>query len=113
MMAAIFGLRPKTPFWDKLQKNECKSLQEFYRRTNKIMRLETACETVQIGKSTPSEKNNDHSKKQKNGDRRPSLDKTNKKAKALDLKVLRLLPGKFTNYTDLIDSRKDVFLATE
>ena len=26
MMAAISGVRPDTPFWDKLQKDECKSL---------------------------------------------------------------------------------------
>ena len=47
MMAAISGVRPKTPFWDKLQKDKCKSLQEFYRRTDKIMRLKTAREAVQ------------------------------------------------------------------
>ena len=26
MMAAIFGVRPDTLFWDKLQKDKCKSL---------------------------------------------------------------------------------------
>ena len=51
------------------------------------MRLETAREVVQAGKSTLSEKNNDNSKKWKNGDRCPYLEKTNKKAKALDLRL--------------------------
>ena len=31
LMAAISGVRPETPFWDKLQKDECKMLQEFDR----------------------------------------------------------------------------------
>ena len=30
LMAAISGVRLETPFWDKLQKDECKTLQEFY-----------------------------------------------------------------------------------
>ena len=77
------------------------------------MCLETAREAVQVGKSTPSEKNNDNNKKWKNGDRCPSSDKTNKKAKAPDLRVLRPPHGKFTKYTDLVASRDDVFLAAE
>ena len=51
LMVAISGVRPETPFWDKLQKEECKTLQEFYRRENNIMRLET----VHTGRSTPIE----------------------------------------------------------
>ena len=84
MMAAIFEVRLDTPFWDKLQKDECKLLAEFYRRADKIMRLEIAQEAIQAGKPASSEKNNDNGKKRKNGDRRPSLKKTNKKPKALD-----------------------------
>ena len=72
MMAAISGVRPNTLFWDKLQKDECKSMSEFYMHTDKIMSLETAREAIQAGKSTPAEKNNDNGKKQKNGDRRSS-----------------------------------------
>ena len=56
---------------------------EFDRRTDKITHLEIIREAVQVGKSTPSEKNNADNKKQKNGDRHPSPEKTNKKAKAL------------------------------
>ena len=48
MMAAILGIQPETPCWDNVQKDECKSLQEFYRRVDKIMRLETAREAVQV-----------------------------------------------------------------
>ena len=44
---------------------------------------ETDREAVQAGKSTPLEKNNDNSEKQKNRDRRLSLEKTNKKANSL------------------------------
>ena len=65
---------------------------KFYKRANKIMRLETAHEAVQAWKSTLSEKNNDNDKKQKNGDRRPSSEKINKKAKATDQRVLRPPP---------------------
>ena len=54
LMAAISGGRLETPFWDKLQKDECKTLAEFYRLTDKIMRLETAREIVHAGKSTPT-----------------------------------------------------------
>ena len=50
-MAAISGVRPKTPFWDKLPKDECKMLQEFYRRADKIMHLEIAWEAVLAGRS--------------------------------------------------------------
>ena len=87
MMPTIFGVRPETPLWNKLQNDEFKLLQEFYRCANKIMCLETARDTVQVGKSTLSENNNDHSKKQKNGDRPLSPNKTNKKGKAPDLRV--------------------------
>ena len=31
LMAAISGVQPETLFRDKLQKDECKTLQEFYR----------------------------------------------------------------------------------
>ena len=83
-MAAISEVRLETPFWDKLQKDECKTLQEFYRRADKIMHLEiarevvhagkptpteTLCETDQAEKSTPAEKSGEN-KTHKNGDRR-------------------------------------------
>ena len=55
LMAAILGVRPETPFWDKLQKDECKTLQEFYRRADKIMHLETAREAVHVKRSTLAE----------------------------------------------------------
>ena len=42
MMATISGVQPETPFWEKLQKDECKSLQEFNRHADKIMHLEIA-----------------------------------------------------------------------
>ena len=86
LMAAISGVQPEMPFWDKLQKDECKILQEFYRRADKIMRLEIAREAIHAKKSTffettregaqarkpaPAEKS-EESKKRKNGDRRRS-----------------------------------------
>ena len=98
LMAAISGVQPETPFWDKLQKDECKTLQEFYRRVDKIMRLENAKEVVQAGRSTLAgaprevapvgkfesvEKNGDN-KKHKSGDRRRSPDAHQKKAKSPD-----------------------------
>ena len=91
----------------------CKSLAEFYRRVDKIIVLETGREAIQAGKPAPAEKNNDNGKKRKNGYRHPSLEKTNKKPKAPDQIVPRPLPSKFTNYTDLVSSRKDIFMAGE
>ena len=79
MMATISRVRPDTPFWDKLQTDECKSLAKFYRCANKIMRLETAREAIQAGKPAPAKKNSDNGKKRKNRDRHPSLEKKNKK----------------------------------
>ena len=79
MMATISGVRPDTPFQDKLQKDECQSQSEFYRFANKIMHLETAREAIQTGKSTPSEKSNDNGKMDI-----VSVKKTNKKAKTHD-----------------------------
>ena len=58
-MAAISGVRPETLFWDKLQKDECKTLEEFYKRADKIMRLETAREVVHAGRSTSVEAPNE------------------------------------------------------
>ena len=87
MMAAIFGMRLDTPFWDKLQKDECKTLVEFYRRADKIMRLETTRKAIQVGKSNAAEKGSDNGKKRKNGDRHQSLEKANQKSKAPDLRV--------------------------
>ena len=55
LMVAIVGVRPETPLWDKLQKDECKTLQEFYGQADKIMRLETAREVVHTGRLTPVE----------------------------------------------------------
>ena len=98
-MTTISGVRPDTPFLD--------------RRADKIMCLETARETIQARKLAPAEKSNDNGKKRKNGDYHPSPDKANKKSKALDLRVLRPPPSKFTNYIDLALSRKDVFMVVE
>ena len=82
MMVAISGVRPDTLFRDKLQKDECNMLTEFYRRANKIMHLKTTREAIQVGKSAPAEKNNDNGKKWKNGDHHLSPNKSNKKPKA-------------------------------
>ena len=64
-------------------------------------------------KTAPTEKNNDNGKKQKNGDCCPSLEKTNKKPKALDQRVPIPPPSKFMNYTDLVSSREDIFMVAE
>ena len=102
MMAAISGVRPDTLFWDKLQKDECKTLAEFYMRADKIMSLETARKAIQAGKSAAVEKSNDNGKKRKNGDRHPFPEKANKKSKAPDLRLPRPPHSKFTNYIDLV-----------
>ena len=77
------------------------------------MHLETAREAIKAGKSAPAEKSGDNGKKRKNGDRHPSLEKSNKKSKASDLRVPQPPPSKFTNYTDLVSSREDVFMVAK
>ena len=77
---------------------------EFYKRADKIMRLEIAREAIQAEKLIPAEKSNDNGKKRKNGDCHPSPEKSNKKSKAPDLRVSRPPPSKFTNYIDLVSS---------
>ena len=82
------------------------------------MRLETAREAVQAGRSTPAEaqrevmplgkfksieKNRDN-KKRKSGDRRLSLDVYQKNAKSSDQRVTRPPPSKYNNFTDLTRS---------
>ena len=62
-----------------------------------------SCAGRDVNSLRKKKKNNDNSKKQKNGDRYQSPDKTIKKAKAY----------KYKNYTDLTASHEDVFLATE
>ena len=77
------------------------------------MCLEIFREAIQAGKPAPAEKNNDNGKKRKNGDCHPSLEKTNKKPKAPNQRVPRPPPSKLTNYTNLVSSREDVFMAIE
>ena len=103
-MAAIDGVRPNTPFWDKLQKDDCKTLAEFYKCAYKIMRPKTTREVIQAGNLAPTEKNGDDGKKQKNEDRHPSPKKATKKSKAPDLRVSQPPSSKLTNYTDLVSS---------
>ena len=88
-------------------------MAKFYRRADKIMCLETAREAIQAEKSAATEKNDVNGKKQKNWDRQPSPEKANKKSKPIDLRVPRPPPSKFTNYTVLVSSREDVFMAAE
>ena len=76
------------------------------------MTVEAPRETVQAGKSTSAE-NNEENKKHKSGDRRRSPDANNKKAKSPDQRVPRPSLSKYTNFTDLTSSRDEVFLATE
>ena len=127
LMAAISGVPPETPFWDQLQNDECKTLQEFYRRVHKIMHLETTREVVQARRSTSAgaqresaptgkfeydEKNGDN-KKRKSGDCRRFPDVHQKKAKSQDQQVTKPPSSKYNNFTDLTRSHEDVFLDTE
>ena len=51
------------------------------------------------------------SKKHKSGDRRRSLDEHKKKAKSQDQRIARPPSRKYNNFTDVIKSFEDVFLA--
>ena len=56
IMAVISRVRLDTPFWDKLQKDECKTLAEFYKDANKIMCLETAEKPFKWGSQLPQKR---------------------------------------------------------
>ena len=94
-MATILEVRPET------------ALEAVH--ASKSTPFKTPRETVQTGKSTPTEK----SEESKNGDCRRSPETNNNKAKSPDQKVPRPHLSKYTNFTDLIGSREEVFLATE
>ena len=40
------GVLPKTPLWDELQQKECKSISEFYKKANKLLKLENSKEDL-------------------------------------------------------------------
>ena len=74
--------------------------------------IDTLRATAQAGKSTPIEKSREN-KKCKNGDRHQSLESNNKKAKSSNQRVLKPSLSKYTTFTDLTGSIKEVILATE
>ena len=50
---------PEIPFWDKLQQKECRSVSEFYRKTNKFLKLENSKEALHKAQGMSTNKKND------------------------------------------------------
>ena len=50
---------PETPFWDELKQKECKSVNEFYRKANKFLKLENSKEALHKAQGTSTSKKND------------------------------------------------------
>ena len=51
------GVLPETPFWDELQQKECRSVDEFYRKARKYLKLEDSKEALRkIGGMTTDKK---------------------------------------------------------
>ena len=53
------GVPPETPFWDKLQQKECRSVDEFYRKSHKYLKLEDSKEAMHKTKGTTTGKKSD------------------------------------------------------
>ena len=52
------GVLPKTPFWDELQQKECQSVNEFYRKARKYMKLENSKEALRKANGVATYKKN-------------------------------------------------------
>ena len=50
---------PETPFWDELQQKEYRSVNEFYRKASKFLKLENSEEALHKVEGTPTNKKND------------------------------------------------------
>ena len=53
------GVLPETPFWYELQQKECRSVDEFYRKACKYLKLEDSKEALRKTEETTSGKKND------------------------------------------------------
>ena len=62
----INGVLPKTPFWDKLQHKEWKSMSEFYKKASKFKKLENSREALHKAHEASTNKKNDQGEKIKN-----------------------------------------------
>ena len=49
----------ETSFWDKLQQKECRSVSEFYKKTNKFLKLEDSKEALYKAEGAAAGKKND------------------------------------------------------
>ena len=53
------GVLPETLFWDELQQKECQSIDEFYCKTRKYLKLEDSKEALCKTEETATSKKND------------------------------------------------------
>ena len=53
------GVPPETPFWDELQQKECWSMEEFYQKARKYLKLEDSKEALRKAKGVVTNKKND------------------------------------------------------
>ena len=57
------GVLPETPFWDELQQKECKSVNEFYKKASKFLKLENSKEALNKVQRASSSKKSDQGDK--------------------------------------------------
>ena len=50
---------PETPFWDKLQQKECRSVDKFYRKARKHLKLKDSKEALRKTEGTTTDKKTD------------------------------------------------------
>ena len=78
------GVLSETPFWDELQQKECRSIDEFYRKARKYLKLEDSKEALRKIELMKNDKKNDlgaRVESQKGQDKRRGEDKRAKSSK--------------------------------
>ena len=81
------GVLPDTSFWDELQQNECRSVDEFYTKARKYLKLEDSKEALcKTEGTTTGKKNNPRAgvDGQKGQDKRRGKDKRAKSLKKIE-----------------------------
>ena len=105
---------PKTPFWDKLQQKECRTISEFYKKANKFLKLEESKEALRKAEGVAANKKNDLGEvpdNNKSKDKRRGEDKrvnSSKKKKGASVETKGPFP-KYTNYNSFTASLDHIY----
>ena len=109
LFAAMGGVRPKTKLWNDLQERDCRTLEEFYARAEKHLRVENAEEALGKPDSPINNSKDRKEKKAKNEKSKPQDQKQlpeNRPSSAAPL-------TRYNFYTELNANRAEVFQANE